>query len=110
MANFESDDDPSLHCLEGSSGLQKGGLVIMKKGQSNNNPHMFKKPTGSVLGLDKLAAAKRIQNSDVPMSPKRSKVMSYKDDEYDDIEDDENYSRSITDKKHGKERYVLIQI
>ncbi|XP_071092501.1 pre-mRNA-splicing factor ATP-dependent RNA helicase PRP16-like [Haliotis cracherodii] len=105
MANFESDEDPSLHCLEGSSGLQKGGLVIMKKGQSNKNPHMFKKPTGSVLGLDKLAAAKRTQNSDVPMSPKRSKVMSYKDDEYDDIEDDENYSSSITDKKHGKERH-----
>lgn len=46
------DDDDSLHRLEGIS-EQKGGLILKKK------PPTFKVPQPSLLGLDKLAAAKR---------------------------------------------------
>lgn len=46
--------------LEGSSGNQKGGLIIKKKNPSNDDDIIFKKPQArSLLGLDKLAAKKR---------------------------------------------------
>ena len=60
----ENDTDDAVHRLEGTSGEQRGGLVIMKKGQSANvNRHEFKQPTSrqSLLGLDKLAASKRLR-------------------------------------------------
>jgi hypothetical protein len=54
-----------VHRLEGSSG-GAGGLVIKKKNsnkeESSNYGSSFKSPPkGSILGLDKLAAAKRTQ-------------------------------------------------
>ncbi|XP_057291109.1 pre-mRNA-splicing factor ATP-dependent RNA helicase PRP16-like [Hydractinia symbiolongicarpus] len=45
--------------LEGSDGGE-GGLVIKKK-KSSTDDHVFKKPIGSVLGLQKLAEQKRRQ-------------------------------------------------
>jgi hypothetical protein len=68
--------------LEGSSGKEKGGLIIMKKKQGSFE---FKKPTissVSLFGLDKLAAVKRKSDSQNELSSKKSKVTSYKD--YDD--------------------------
>lgn len=53
-----SDNDENLHRLEGTSGDAPGGLIIKKKG--NPDDFQFAKP--SLLGLDKLAAAKRKQN------------------------------------------------
>ena len=62
MNNDENDTDDTLYRLEGTSGDQRGGLVIMKKGQSADvDRHEFKRPAPrqSLLGLDKLAASKR---------------------------------------------------
>lgn len=53
-----ADDDPNLHRLEGSSNNAPSGLIIKKKG--NEGDFQFARP--SLLGLDKLAAAKRKQN------------------------------------------------
>lgn len=80
MSSVSPDDDPALHRLEGSSGNQQGGLIIMKKGPNNDSDkHTFKKP--SLLGLDKLAAAKRSSDLESGSEKKRSKVTSYKDDD-----------------------------
>ena len=60
----ENDADDAIYRLEGTSGEQRGGLVIMKKGQSADvDRHEFKRPAPkqSLLGLDKLAASKRLQ-------------------------------------------------
>ncbi|KAB0795763.1 hypothetical protein PPYR_09824 [Photinus pyralis] len=51
------DEDDGLHRLEGVSG-QKGGLIVKKK------PSSFVVPQPSLLGLDKLAAAKRREKED----------------------------------------------
>ena len=93
MASIEFDDDSEIHCLEGTPSVQKGGLEIMKK-TSEDNAHVFKKPPKtSLLGLDKLASAKRALENDILMSPKRSKVLSYKGDDDDDVEEvDEKHS------------------
>ncbi|XP_035826324.1 pre-mRNA-splicing factor ATP-dependent RNA helicase PRP16 [Aplysia californica] len=106
MASFEVDEE--IHRLEGSSGQEQGGLLIMKKGPSKSadNSHKFKKPDTpriSLLGLDRLAAAKRDAQEDASSTPKRSKVLSYRDDnEEDDIEEDD---RDTSRKKHkDKER------
>ena len=49
MDFLDPDDDPSLHRIEGSSGTEKGGLIIMKKGPAQDaNKHEFRKP--SLLG------------------------------------------------------------
>ncbi|KAJ2944165.1 hypothetical protein O0L34_g18136 [Tuta absoluta] len=53
-----ADDDENLHRLEGTSGDAPGGLIIKKK----DKPADFQFAKPSLLGLDKLAAAKRKQN------------------------------------------------
>ena len=106
MSSVDPDDDPALHRLEGSSGGQKGGLVIMKKGSSvDTDNHTFKKP--SLLGLDKLAAAKRITESDVGGVKKKSKVISYKDDDSSssDSSDSDEERENRRSKHSRKERY-----
>ena len=54
----------SLHRLDGISG-GVGGLIVKKKETSTQddtrNSSGFKSPKASILGLDKLAAAKRNQ-------------------------------------------------
>lgn len=66
MAQQQDDESDGVFRLEGSSGAQKGGLVIMKKGPaSDSNQHEFKQPSAvarqSLLGLDKLASIKRAE-------------------------------------------------
>lgn len=102
---METEDGESLHRLEGSTGQEKGGLVIMKKkGPSEDSPvHTFKKP--SLLGLDKLAAAKRKKDGEESKEIKKSRVLSYKDDE-DEIADDS----FETSDKGKKDRYFSILI
>ncbi|CAG5128460.1 unnamed protein product [Candidula unifasciata] len=108
MASFDLDED--IHRLEGTSGNESGGLVIMKKGPSGDDgaSHAFKKPDVprvSLLGLDKLSAAKReLQSEAADLTPKRSKVISYRNDEEDDVEeeDEDKYSRK---KYRDKERH-----
>ncbi|GFR79064.1 pre-mRNA-splicing factor ATP-dependent RNA helicase PRP16-like [Elysia marginata] len=124
MSNLELDSD--IHRLEGSSGNESGGLVIMKKGPSKgSDAHHFKKPEmprSSILGLDRLAAAKRNMSSSSSGSstPKRSKVTSYREDEEDDVEednsdedndDDENKSRqkSYSSSSKSKDRRTYRQ-
>ncbi|XP_048487805.1 pre-mRNA-splicing factor ATP-dependent RNA helicase PRP16 [Plutella xylostella] len=53
-----AEEDAGLHRLEGSSGDAPGGLIIKKK----DKPADFQFARPSLLGLDKLAAAKRKQN------------------------------------------------
>ena len=103
MASLNFDDD-GVHRLEGSSGEQSGGLVIMKKKKQSGEGHAFKKPEApktSLLGLDRLAALKRQTENDGSTTPKRSKVSSYLDED-DDVEDDRSSSKS----KESKERYI----
>uniref|UniRef100_A0A0B7ADJ4 RNA helicase n=1 Tax=Arion vulgaris TaxID=1028688 RepID=A0A0B7ADJ4_9EUPU len=108
MASFDLDED--IHRLEGSRGNDSGGLIIMKKGPSKGDEtsHTFKKPDVprvSLLGLDKLSAAKReLQNEMSDLSPKRSKVLSYRDDE--EVGDVEDVDGKSNRKKHkDKERH-----
>lgn len=102
MASLDLESD--IHRLEGTSGNESGGLVIMKKGpaQDGDAAHTFKRPEApkvSLLGLDKLAASKRLSESEGSTTPKRSKVLSYANDEEDDVEEDEN-DRTQQKKKH----------
>ena len=108
MASLHFDDD-GIQRLEGSSGQETGGLIIMKKKPSGES-HTFKKPEMpkvSLLGLDKLAAVKRqTDNSDGSATPKRSKVSSYKDDDDDDDADVEE-EKSSDKSKGSHERYLI---
>lgn len=112
---IDPDNDPSLHRLEGSSGSETGGLVIMRKGSSGDDKHVFKKPAVSLLGLDKLAEAKRKLDKGSANVKKKSRVTSYKDEnDYSSSSssssssDDEDYKASKRDKR--KERYRTYSI
>ena len=94
MASMEPDDDPSVHRLEGSSGNEKGGLVIMKKGPSaDSGQHVFLPPPArsSLLGLDRLAAVRRKQQEDEDLQ-RKSHISSYHGEE-EDIEDEDRHER-----------------
>lgn len=80
-----AEEDENLHRLEGTSGDAPGGLIIKKK----EPPAEFQFAKPSLLGLDKLAAAKRKQN----------RLISFQDDsnEIDAVDD-------ITDAGGSKER------
>lgn len=112
MTSFvDPDDDPALHRLEGSSGSEKGGLVIMKK-KSEHGDFKFKKPSlpkVSLLGLDKLAAEKRKLDIKSENTTKRSKVTSYTDskDESDssDSSSDEEDNKSSKHKSYKERNY-----
>ena len=109
MSHLDPDNDPSIHRLEGSSGNQKGGLVIMKKGPaSSQDKHVFKVPAprASILGLDKLAAAKKKQQQDQEKEERKSRVTSYRDEEEegDDVESDVTPGRYTS--KTQKDRWV----
>ena len=110
MSHLDPDNDPSIHRLEGSSGNEKGGLVIMKKGPaSETDKHVFKTPAprASILGLDRLAAQKR--KEDKEKEDRKSRVTSYKDDdeEGDDVESDMTPARSSS--RPQKDRYKFIR-
>ncbi|GBP35320.1 hypothetical protein EVAR_20693_1 [Eumeta japonica] len=77
-----ADEDESVHRLEGTSEATKGGLFVMKK----DKPKEFEFAKPSLLGLDKLAEAKRKQN----------RLMSFNQD---DQETDDELAR-----KHRKYR------
>lgn len=80
------DDDDGVHRLDGTS-EEKGGLIIKKKTPS------FKVPQPSLLGLDKLAAAKRREKEDAA----RRISFNMRDESHRE-EDDTN-----TKEKHSKE-------
>ncbi|KAH9495949.1 Pre-mRNA-splicing factor ATP-dependent RNA helicase PRP16 [Bulinus truncatus] len=108
MTSLEMDED--IHRLEGTSGKETGGLIIMKKGPSKDGvtTHTFKKPDMpkvSLLGLDRLAAAKRGEESDVSLTPKRSKISSFRDDEQGNDVEDDDYKDKSNSKKRNKERH-----
>ena len=90
---IDPDNDPSLHRLEGSTGGEVGGLVIMKKGPAGDDKHVFKRPMTSLLGLDKLAEAKRKLDSSSDVVKRKSKVTSYRDED-DDSSDSSGSSDS----------------
>ena len=62
--------DPSTHRLAGSSSSEAGGLILKSsrpkttssndsESKTSSSEHVFKKPSASVLGLDRLARRKR---------------------------------------------------
>lgn len=89
------DEDDGLHRLEGSTS-SSGGLVIKKK----SNDSAFKVPKPSLLGLDKLAAAKREQ---------QKRLMSFsQEDADDDIAFKEKKHKSTEDQEKGKRQYRSV--
>ena len=108
MSYLEDEEEAGVHRLEGSTGTEKGGLVIMKKGPSADaDKHVFLAPSQrpSILGLDRLAALKRKQQEE-EREKKKSRVSSYKDEEEEEeeVEDSEQPGR----KGHSsKDRYTL---
>lgn len=104
-------DDESTSRLEGTTGKEKGGLVIMKKGSSGDQ-HEFKIPSAmapraSILGLDKLAALKRKQDEENKES-KKSKILSYANDEDDDDSVEEEERLTKKESKDHKERFLSL--
>jgi hypothetical protein len=110
MASLDFEHGGDVHRLEGSSGQERGGLVIMKK-KTSGEGHTFKKPDApkvSLFGLDKLAALKRqTEGSEGNATPKRSKVSSY-DDEEDDVEDERTSSDGNKGSKERLETFVFL--
>lgn len=88
------EEDDNIHRLEGTSSNEKGGLIVKKK------PPTFKVPQTSLLGLDKLAAAKRREKEDA------ARKMSFTlDDDGDNYEN----NKSTNDKKEGNTRKFRAQ-
>ncbi|XP_063382191.1 pre-mRNA-splicing factor ATP-dependent RNA helicase PRP16-like [Cydia fagiglandana] len=81
-----SDNEENLHRLEGTSGDTVGGLIIKKKDQ----PAEFQFARPSLLGLDKLAAAKRKQN----------RLISFQQDENE--EDEKPATSGVKERKYRK--------
>ncbi|KAF2902759.1 hypothetical protein ILUMI_03424 [Ignelater luminosus] len=90
------DDDDSLHRLEGTSD-QKGGLIVKKK------PPTFKVPQPSLLGLDKLAAAKRREKEDA------ARKMSFCIDDEDGKSEDQSPAKDKRTKESRKFRAPNIE-
>ena len=89
------EDDEETDVLEGSKNDKPCGLIVMKKkNPSPSEQHVFKVP--SLLGLDKLAAAKRKKLKE----DGEKKKQKYKSDSDSDEED--------LDRKKGHERYNEI--
>lgn len=83
------DGEENLHRLEGSSSDAPCGLIIKKK----DKPPDFQFAKPSLLGLDKLAAAKRQQN----------RLISFKDEENDGEDSGEkDESLGVKDRKYRR--------
>ncbi|XP_038223294.1 pre-mRNA-splicing factor ATP-dependent RNA helicase PRP16 [Zerene cesonia] len=80
------EDDEDLHRLEGTSGDAPGGLIIKKK------PEEFQFAKPSLLGLDKLAAAKRKQN----------RLISFQTEENEADGRDKSESGGLKERKYRK--------
>ncbi|KAF6031133.1 hypothetical protein EB796_010563 [Bugula neritina] len=64
--------EESVHRLDGSSGIEKGGLVIMKK-TKNQQDEAMAPPKASLFGLDKLASQKRKEADANEVESKKSR-------------------------------------
>ncbi|XP_045516306.1 pre-mRNA-splicing factor ATP-dependent RNA helicase PRP16 isoform X1 [Pieris brassicae] len=84
-----ADNDESLHRLEGTSGDAPGGLIIRKKEKTEE----FQFALPSLLGLDKLAAAKRKQNRLISFQP---------EDTESDSNQDESDSSTVKERKYRR--------
>ncbi|XP_050397027.1 pre-mRNA-splicing factor ATP-dependent RNA helicase PRP16 [Patella vulgata] len=105
MDKFDTNDEESVHMLEGTSGKEIGGLVVMKKGPSNNKESFkFTKPSVSLLGLDRLAAEKRLSQQNENRSSKKSKIMSFRDENDEDSSDDDDDENENATSRHGNRK------
>lgn len=84
-----SDTDENLHRLEGTTGDAPGGLIIKKK----EKPEEFQFAKPSLLGLDKLAAAKRKQN----------RLISFQSEENDDEVRGKNDAVGVKERKYRRQ-------
>lgn len=77
-----SEDDAGVHRLEGTTGQEQRGGLVLKKAKDNRgggrSGGSFKVPQGSLLGLDKLAAKRRAEKE------RTERLISFQDNEYDD--------------------------
>lgn len=88
-----SEEDENLHRLEGTFGDAPGGLILKKK----DPPGEFQFAKPSLLGLDKLAAAKRKQNRLISFQDEGN------DDDVDDSKSDASTSKERKYRKHNEE-------
>ncbi|XP_054286670.1 pre-mRNA-splicing factor ATP-dependent RNA helicase PRP16 [Macrosteles quadrilineatus] len=97
-------DEDGVFRLEGSQN-EKGGLIIKKKPVAGAN-FQFKVPKPSLLGLDKLAAQRRKEREDsVEKETKKSKLLSYTDED-DGVSVEESPRKAEKkDKKRDKDRH-----
>ncbi|KAH8406434.1 hypothetical protein KR222_001427 [Zaprionus bogoriensis] len=73
-----SEDDAGVHRLEGTTGQEQRGGLVLKKPKGERPGSSFKIPQGSLLGLDKLAAKRRADKA------RTERLISFQDNEYDD--------------------------
>lgn len=79
-----SEDDAGVHRLEGTTGQEQRGGLVLKKAKDDRGAGAgrsggsFKVPQGSLLGLDKLAAKRRAEKE------RSERLISFQDNEYDD--------------------------
>uniref|UniRef100_A0A8D8WP86 Pre-mRNA-splicing factor ATP-dependent RNA helicase PRP16 n=1 Tax=Cacopsylla melanoneura TaxID=428564 RepID=A0A8D8WP86_9HEMI len=86
-------DEDGVYQLKGSDNVQ-GGLIIKKKAAPGTSVE-FKVPKVSLLGLDRLAAEKRKEREQsVENEGKKSKIISYKDDDGEELEPESPRYRS----------------
>lgn len=81
-----TDPEENVHRLEGTSGDTPGGLIIRQK----DKPADFQFAKPSLLGLDKLAAAKRKQN----------RLISFQNEENED--EGTNVDNVVKERKYRK--------
>ncbi|XP_030382002.1 pre-mRNA-splicing factor ATP-dependent RNA helicase PRP16 [Scaptodrosophila lebanonensis] len=73
------DEDAEMHRLEGTAGQEVRGGLVLKKPKDSAPGSSFKVPQGSLLGLDKLAAKRRLEKES------SQRLISFHDNEYDDL-------------------------
>lgn len=70
-----ADENDDVHRLKGSSGHEKGGLVIMKKRKDESQADdTMAPPKKSMFGLDKLASQKRKEQAELDRSTSDEKT------------------------------------
>lgn len=88
------DEEDGVHRLEGTSGNEKGGLIVTKKKEPT-----FKVPKPSLLGLDRLAAQKRKEKEDA------ARKMSFSMDDEGPSESPARPSQGSTSKSKDERKF-----
>ena len=110
---MDSQFDAKRHCLVAPTSEETGGLI--KKQSKSDDSKTFKKPSASLLGLDKLAQLKREaegRRTRVIVDSKRPKYAEKERPVVDD-DDDDGYSSgrvSFGSSKKSREKYLRTSL